>query len=129
MKRHSFTVVLLPVVSLILSAIGAAQEATPYRLTLQDAIQKALKANLSVLVADTQVEEAEGTRVRRLSAALLPRVNVQSYANLQNRNLRAFGISFPGVPDVVGPFSQLRFSRLRTAEHRRPAELSRMESQ
>ncbi len=109
MKRNFSTVVILSLAGLIGSAISAAQEAAAYRLTLQDAIQKGLKANLNVLVADTRVEEAEGTRARRLSAALLPRVTVQSYANLQNRDLRAFGISFPGVPEVVGPFSNYDF--------------------
>jgi outer membrane protein TolC len=109
MKCNFRTVVILSLASLIFSAISAAQEPTPYRLTLQEAIQKGLKANLNVLVADTRVEEAEGTRLRRLSAALLPRVTMQSYANLQNRDLRAFGISFPGVPDVVGPFSNYDF--------------------
>ncbi|MFP5208294.1 MAG: TolC family protein [Acidobacteriota bacterium] len=89
--------------------ISVAQPPLPYRLTLQDAIQKALQANLSVLVAGTRVEEAEGTRMRRLSAALLPRVNAQTYANYQNRNLRAFGLSFPGIPGVVGPFSNYDF--------------------
>ena len=91
------------------SAICAAQQQPPYRLTLQDAIQKALQANLSVLVAGTRVEEAEGTRMRRMSAALLPRVNAQTYTNYQNRNLRAFGISVPGMPEVVGPFSNYDF--------------------
>jgi outer membrane protein TolC len=90
-------------------AICAAQQAQPYRLTLQDAIQKGLQANLSVLVAGTRVDEAEGTRERRLSAALLPRVNAQTYANVQNRDLRAFGISAPGLPEVVGPFSNYDF--------------------
>jgi hypothetical protein len=55
------------------------------------------------------VDEAEGTRERRLSAALLPRVNAQTYANVQNRDLRAFGISAPGLPEVVGPFSNYDF--------------------
>ena len=87
----------------------AAQQSPPYRLTLQDAIQKGLQANLSVLVAGTRVDEAEGTRERRLSAALLPRVNAQTYANVQNRDLRAFGISAPGLPEVVGPFSNYDF--------------------
>jgi outer membrane protein TolC len=82
-----------------------AQQPVPYRLSLQDAIQKALQANLNVLVAGTRVDEAEGTRVRRLSAALLPRISTQTYANVQNRDLRAFGISLPGMPEVVGPFS------------------------
>jgi outer membrane protein TolC len=87
----------------------------PYRLTLQGAIQKALQANLSVLVAGTRVDEAEGTRERRLSAALLPRITAQTYANYQNRDLRAFGISLPaipgfaGLPNVVGPFSNYDF--------------------
>ncbi len=73
---------------------------------------RALQANLSVLEADTQVQEDEGARTRSLSAALLPRVNAQAYANYQNRNLRAFGISVPGLPlpNVVGPFSNYDFS-------------------
>ncbi len=109
MKCNLRTVVILSLASLICNAIGAAQQAAPYRLTLHDAIQKALQANLNVLVADTRVEEAEGTRMRRLSAALFPRVRAQSYANYQNRSLAAFGISLPGVPAVVGPFSNYDF--------------------
>ena len=80
-----------------------------YRLTLADAIRKGLEANLNVLLAGARVDQAEATRQRRLAAALLPRVNAESYANLQNRNLRAFGISFPGLPAVVGPFSNYDF--------------------
>ncbi len=109
MKCNCRAVVILSLASLVCSAVSAAQERTPYRLTLRDAIQKALQANLNVLVADTRVEEAEGTRMRRMSAALLPQVRAQSYANFQNRSLRAFGISFPGVPPVVGPFSNYDF--------------------
>jgi outer membrane protein TolC len=100
-----------PIASLIPGTTCAAQQPTPYRLTLQDAIQKALQANLSVLVAGTRVDEAEGTRERRLSAALLPRVSAQTYANAQNRDLQAFGLSIPGIPipKVVGPFSNYDF--------------------
>ena len=88
---------------------AAAQQQQPLRLTLRDAIQKALQANLSVLVGATRLEEAEGTRARRESAALLPRISIETYANAQNRNLRAFGLSLPGVPSVVGPFSNYDF--------------------
>ena len=89
----------------------AAQQPAPYRLTLQDAIHKALQANLNALVADTRVDESQGARERSLAAALLPRVNAQVYANYQNRDLRAFGISVPGLPlpNVVGPFSNYDF--------------------
>ncbi|HYW38323.1 MAG TPA: TolC family protein [Terriglobales bacterium] len=103
------TVVILSLTILIFGVLSTAQELTPYRLTLRDAIQKAMQANLNVLVADTKVEEAEGTRMRRLSAALLPRVRVQSYANYQNRSLSAFGITAPGFPAVIGPFSNYDF--------------------
>jgi outer membrane protein TolC len=100
-----------PMAGLIPGRICAAQQPAPYRLTLQDAIQKALQANLSVLVAGTRVDEAEGTRERRLAAALLPRVSAQTYANVQNRDLQAFGLSIPGfpIPKVVGPFSNYDF--------------------
>jgi outer membrane protein TolC len=95
----------------MVAAIAAAQQSAPYRLTLQDAIQKALQANLSVLAAGARVEEADGTRMRRLSAALLPRVNAQAYANYQNHDLQAEGLSFAGlpIPKVVGPLSNYDF--------------------
>jgi outer membrane protein TolC len=97
--------------SLAASMTAAAQQPAPYRLTLQDAIQKALQANLSVLSAGTRVEEAEGTRMRRLSAALLPRVSAQTYANYQNHDLQAQGLSFAGlpIPKMVGPLSNYDF--------------------
>jgi len=82
---------------------GIAQE--PLRITLHEAIQKAITANLSGRLARASVEESEGTRLRRYSAAFLPQINLQTYANVQNRDLRAFGISLPGMPEVVGPFS------------------------
>lgn len=90
---------------------AATAQSQPYRLTLKDAIDKALQANLNVLVVGSRVDEAEGARERSLAAALLPKVNAQVYANAQNRNLRAFGISVPGlpIPNVVGPFSNYDF--------------------
>ena len=86
-----------------------AQQPPPLRLTLQDAIHKAYQANLSVLVGATRIDEAEANRTRRQSAALLPRISAQTYANAQNRNLRAFGLSLPGIPSTVGPFSNYDF--------------------
>jgi outer membrane protein TolC len=76
----------------------------PYRLTLKEAIEKGLQNNLRVLVAGTLVDEAAGSRQRRL-AKLLPRLRGEGLANVQTRSLRAFGITFPGAPDIVGPFS------------------------
>src|SRR5215469_78229 len=92
---------------LLLQRFSAAQS-EPYRLTLREAIEKGLQKNLSVLVADSQVQEAEGTSTRRFSQ-LLPRVHTRSYANLQTVNLAAFGFNFPGVPTLIGPFSNYDF--------------------
>jgi outer membrane protein TolC len=86
----------------------AAQQTQPVRLTMRDAVQLGLRANLGVQVAASQVSEAKGTRERSVSA-LLPHVTGQSYANLQNRNLQALGLSAPGVPRVVGPLSNYDF--------------------
>jgi outer membrane protein TolC len=85
-----------------------AQQTTPPRLTLRGAIGLALKQNLSVLVANTQVGELAGTRARRL-ASLLPHVNADALANRQNIDLGAMGISFPQIPAVVGPFGHYDF--------------------
>ena len=80
------------------------------RLTLREAIGLALKNNLGVRVAGTQVDEAAGTRERK-QAALLPHVSSESYASSQNRNLHAFGFAFAGarIPLTVGPFANYDF--------------------
>ncbi len=99
------------VVSLItmLAAVPcAAQDQPPYRLTLKDAIERGLRANLSVLLAGTRVTEAAGTRERRL-ANLFPHAHIETPLTLQKRSLAAQGISFPGAPAVVGPFSTYDF--------------------
>jgi outer membrane protein TolC len=93
---------------LIAGTPGQAQQAAPQRLTLRDAITLALKQNLSVRVANTQVEELAGTRERR-RASLLPHVNGNVLGNRENMDLGALGISFPGAPTVVGPFNHYDF--------------------
>jgi outer membrane protein TolC len=105
MRRLYGALVTLLVISL---PVWSQQQAAPTQLTLHDAIQMALKSNLGVRVAHTRVKEADGARKRRF-AVLLPHVSGASTANLQNRNLRAFGLSIPGIPTVVGPFSNYDF--------------------
>ena len=89
-----------------MAALG--QQSPPQRLTLQEAIHLALRQNLGVRMASAQMEELEGTRERR-RASLLPHVNGDALANRQNIDLAALGISFPGVPMVVGPFGHYDF--------------------
>ena len=108
MRPRERSLVLGLLATFILQCLSAAQASEPYRLTLREAIAKGLQANLSVLLADSQVQEAEGTSTRRFSQ-LLPRVRTRSYANLQTVNLAALGINFRGVPTLIGPFSNYDF--------------------
>ena len=89
-------------------AAGRAQQPPAQRLSLTDAINLALKQNLSVRVASTQIEELRGTNERRRST-LLPHATADALINRENVDLAALGISFPGVPTVVGPFTYYDF--------------------
>lgn len=104
MKHALARVALLAVTAAGLGMGLRAQQAPPQRLTLPDAIELALKKNVSVRMAGAQIAELGGTRERRFSA-LLPHASGDVLANRQNRNLAAFGLSVPGIPTVVGPFS------------------------
>ena len=99
---------LLPFPAAAQQANAGAAHPMPLRLTLEEAIERGLRANLQVLVAETHLEEAQATG-QRARALLLPKVFGETSASLQNRSLRAFGISGPGIPTVVGPFSLFDF--------------------
>lgn len=95
--------------ALLVAAPAAAQEPPPQnsaarRLTLAEAVQRGLAHNLRVLAAGTRTDETAAA-ARRREALLYPRVRAEATSALQNRSLRAFGISAPGLPAVVDPFS------------------------
>ena len=109
----------------------AAQQPTPYRLTLQDAIQKALQANLNVLVAGTRVDEAEAHAhaplVGRVAAAR-ERADLRQLAEPRSARLRYLAPGLP-VPSVVGPFSNYDFRVYAQQNVIDLAKLSRIEGQ
>jgi outer membrane protein TolC len=80
---------------------------TPLSLTLRDTIDRALKANLGLLVSESADETARGQRLHALSA-LLPQLNAQVEQAEEQLNLRTLGfnVKIPGVaiPVIVGPF-------------------------
>jgi outer membrane protein TolC len=80
---------------------------TPVPLTLRDAIDRALKSNLGLLVSQSTDEAARGRRIQALSA-LLPQVYAQVSQVDEQVNLATFGFNFkiPGfaIPEIVGPF-------------------------
>lgn len=84
-------------------ATGAAG-AAPLKLTLQDAIDRALKANLGLLVRGSETSAARAERLRTLSA-LLPNVSASLAETETQISLAVYGFHFAGVPSIVGPFS------------------------
>jgi len=78
--------------------------AAPLKLTLQDAIDRALQANLGLLVRGSETSAARTERLRTLSA-LLPNVSAAFTETETQISLAVYGFHFAGVPSIVGPFS------------------------
>ena len=78
-------------------------------LSLQNAIERALKQNLGALLSNSDIKAAHGQRWQELSA-LLPQVTASPYVNESKINLAEFGFTnIPGfnIPASIGPFSYL----------------------
>jgi outer membrane protein TolC len=77
--------------------------AQPIDLTLDDAIQRALKANLGVILSSAQTAAARGERLSQLQA-LLPSVDASAKETVMQVDLPAEGLRIPGFPTIIGPF-------------------------
>jgi outer membrane protein TolC len=74
-------------------------------LSLKAAIDRGLKYNLGLLLADQGTRAARGARLRALSD-LLPKLTWQTSETREQINLKAFGFPLPsGFPAIVGPFN------------------------
>ena len=80
-------------------------------LTLTDAIQKGLKANLGPIAAGNASRAARAERIQALSA-LLPNIAASASDTVTQVNLAAYGFQFKlpansdfSIPSVVGPFN------------------------
>jgi outer membrane protein TolC len=77
-------------------------------LTLDEAIQRGFRTNLGLILQNTQVQSAGGVRLQQLQA-LLPTVTGSATYTVQQVNLAAFGLNFPGIKPIVGPFQVFDF--------------------
>jgi outer membrane protein TolC len=77
--------------------------AQPVSLTLDEAIQWGLKANLGVILSGAQTAEARGERLSQLQA-LLPSVDASAKETVLQIDLAAEGLRIPGFPKIIGPF-------------------------
>jgi len=74
-------------------------------LSMEEALNRALKYNLGLVLGNQDTRSARGARLRALSD-LLPRLTTQTSESIEQINLAAFGFpATPTIPAVVGPFS------------------------
>jgi outer membrane protein TolC len=73
-------------------------------LSLTEVIDRGLKHNLGLLLAEQGTREFRGGRLRALSD-LLPHLTTRTSETREQINLQAFGFpSFPGIRPIIGPF-------------------------
>jgi outer membrane protein TolC len=74
------------------------------RLTLRDAINRALRYNLASIESGENTRIARGQKLLALSQ-LLPQVSVGASEHVEQVNLDTLGLRVPGIPTIAGPFS------------------------
>jgi outer membrane protein TolC len=77
-------------------------------LSLDEAIQRGLRNNLGIILQSSAQKNAGGQRLEGLQA-LLPTVTVAASVQVQQVNLAAFGLKFPGLNPIIGPFQVVDF--------------------
>ena len=89
---------------LLLSAFCLPVAAQPLRLSVADAVQRALREGSQAQLARTTEERARIARTEALQA-LFPQADARVSRYSQSINLQTFGFTIPGQPPVVGPFN------------------------
>jgi outer membrane protein TolC len=85
------------------SVVQGEVSAQPVSLSLDDAIQRGLKANLGVILSGRQTAAARGERLSQLQS-LLPSVDANIKEAVMQSDLPAQGLRIPGFPKIIGPF-------------------------
>jgi outer membrane protein TolC len=90
------------------SIVEGKSTGTTVDLSLDDAIKRGLRNNLGVILQGAAQRNANGQRLEELQA-LLPTVTGAASINVQQVNLAAYGLKFPGLNPIVGPFQVVDF--------------------
>ncbi len=73
-------------------------------LSLDDAIERGLQANLGIILSGTQTAGARAQRLSQLQT-LLPSVDFNAKEAEMQTDLPAEGLRIPGFPKIIGPYS------------------------
>ncbi len=76
----------------------------PTRLTLAQAVTRALSDGTAARLAETRLEGSRATALEA-RAGILPRLDGSVQDLNEVLNLKTFGLTLPGFPSVVGPFN------------------------
>jgi outer membrane protein len=107
--RHRSRFKLLALGLLVAAPVAAqapppAPALAPIRLSFAEAVRRAAGEAPAVELAGLRTEEAEA-RVRQARGVLLPSLSASGGWLDRDFNSKAQGISFPGVPTIIGPFT------------------------
>jgi outer membrane protein TolC len=72
-------------------------------LTIDDAIQRGLQNNLGLILQSSSERQAGGQRLQSLQA-LLPTITAGASITVEQIDLAAYGLKFPGINPIIGPF-------------------------
>jgi outer membrane protein TolC len=72
-------------------------------LSIDDAMQRGLRANLGLVLQNSNQRSANGQRLVELQQ-LLPTVTADASITVEQVNLAAYGLKFPGLNPIIGPF-------------------------
>ena len=72
-------------------------------ISLDDAIQRGLRNNLGLILQTSSQRQANGHRLEQLQS-LLPTVTADASITVEQVDLAAFGLKFPGINPIIGPF-------------------------
>jgi outer membrane protein TolC len=72
-------------------------------LSIDDALQRGLRNNLGLILQSSSEKQASGQRLQMLQK-LLPTATGQASIEVQQVNLAAYGLKFPGINPIIGPF-------------------------
>ena len=90
------------------SLVDGKSTGTVIDLSLADAVQRGLRQNLGIILQSSAVKNANGQRLEELQA-LLPTVTGNASIEVQQVNLAAYGLKFPGLNPIIGPFQVVDF--------------------
>ncbi|HXE08094.1 MAG TPA: TolC family protein, partial [Acidobacteriaceae bacterium] len=77
-------------------------------LSLDDAIARGLRQNLGIILQSSAQQSAKGQQLEMLQP-LLPTITGDASIEVEQVNLAAFGLKFPGINPIIGPFQVVDF--------------------